>query len=70
MKSIKITIPFRTLCRLCKDNGANSEEYGRLCPPGDVCLAVRDEEENWKKKSASTCPVVARYAKQKKGNKR
>ena len=46
----KRVITFPTFCKFCDRNGANHQEYGRLCPGKDVCLLTR------KPKSEKSCP--------------
>lgn len=51
-------ISFKTLCDLCRHNGANHQEYGRLCPHPTRCLAPGVYGAKLKAK----CPVWARLA--------
>ena len=37
----KRAITFPTFCKFCDRNGANHQEYGRLCPSPDECLLTR-----------------------------
>ena len=46
----KRAITFPTFCRFCDRNGANHQEYGRLCPSKDECLLTH------KAKSEKSCP--------------
>jgi len=36
----KRVITFKTFCKYCDRNGANHQEYGRLCPSPDECLVT------------------------------
>jgi len=45
-------IDFKTLCHLCINNGKNHQEYGRLCPHPDRCLAPAQGAKN-----KETCPI-------------
>ena len=45
----KRVITFPTFCKYCDRNGANHQEYGRLCPSPDECLVTH------KDKSEKTC---------------
>lgn len=47
----KRAITWQTLCKYCRDNGENLQEYGRLCPDHNICLRTR------KAKSEHSCPL-------------
>jgi hypothetical protein len=46
----KKAITFPTFCKFCDRNGANHQEYGRLCPNPGTCLLTG------KPKSETGCP--------------
>jgi len=47
----KRALTFETLCKHCTHNGANHQEYGRLCPDPAECLKTH------KSKEAKHCPL-------------
>ena len=59
MKAERREITFRRLCLECRSNGANHQEYMRLCPPREQCLLTRG------KKQAKSCPIWKRLKKVK-----
>jgi hypothetical protein len=52
-------IDFKTLCGLCRFNGVNHQEYGRLCPHPSHCLHPNGRDKNNERitKKQATCPV-------------